>query len=379
MRNSVIIVIPIYKCKLNVYENIALQQLKKVLYKYPKIFVTSSSLKFDYGDDYKEWPVERFPDEFFCSTTSYSRLCLSESFYERFLSYKYILFYQTDAFVFSDRLEEFCAMGYDYIGAPAPKSAWRFLRGQVGNGGFSLRKVDSILRMLKNKEKIMERAAREYTQEFLSERLSIEDQFFGYCSSIKEFGFSVPSLKMANEFSIECNVGKAYRGLSFKLPFGCHRWYNNSFSIWKPIIQRYGYAFEITKADNFHDGDELRRIHIGGYLLERFLRNHGRETSYSVWGYGDIGHKCVAFLRKGGYPISVIYDTRADALMSKDGIPIRQPMDVELIQRKSYIIIATNIYGIEIERRLLQLSLKKNLDFIRFFDVKNYSVCGCRR
>lgn len=43
---------------------------------------------------------------------------LSAEFYDRFAAYEYVLIYQLDAFVFADRLAEFCQMGYDYIGAP---------------------------------------------------------------------------------------------------------------------------------------------------------------------------------------------------------------------------------------------------------------------
>lgn len=43
---------------------------------------------------------------------------LEADFYRRFGKYKYMLIYQLDAFVFSDKLLDFCEMGYDYIGAP---------------------------------------------------------------------------------------------------------------------------------------------------------------------------------------------------------------------------------------------------------------------
>lgn len=45
---------------------------------------------------------------------------LSAEFYERFLAWDYILLCQTDAFVFRDELADWCARGYDYIGAPWP-------------------------------------------------------------------------------------------------------------------------------------------------------------------------------------------------------------------------------------------------------------------
>ena len=41
-----------------------------------------------------------------------------DTLYSRFEKYEYMLIYQLDAFVFSDRLMEFVEAGYDYIGAP---------------------------------------------------------------------------------------------------------------------------------------------------------------------------------------------------------------------------------------------------------------------
>lgn len=378
MKPLAMVVIPIYKRVLDPYEKISLAQLDKVLYKYPKVFVAPQSLVFDYGDEYADWQVERFPDRYFKNTETYSKLCLSPEFYERFLSYRYMLIYQTDAFVFSDRLEEFCSMDYDYIGAPVPQSIWRFLGAKVGNGGFSLRKIDSVLRVLRQKESILYQALQAYSAEFVHERLSVEDQFFAYCGTLPALAFSVPSVRTASNFSVECNVGHSYDCLPIRLPFGCHRWYNNSFRIWGPLLQQYGY--QISKQAQWFDGvDELRKEHIGGYLFERFLRRHGRQVSYSVWGYGDIGHQCVDFLQRGGYPVSMIYDTQAAQFHNAEGIPVKEPQDAELMRKRTHVVIATNKYGAEIEAHLQKLGLNQGIDFARFFSVRSYSFWGCKR
>src|SRR6185312_14561683 len=62
--------------------------------------------------------------------------------------YKYILFYELDAWVFRDELNYWCTKGYDYIGAPWLDSSTKQIVG-VGNGGFSLRKVNSSIRIFK--------------------------------------------------------------------------------------------------------------------------------------------------------------------------------------------------------------------------------------
>ena len=58
-----------------------------------------------------------FNDTYFESIYGYNQLMLNVEFYEAF-SKKYILIYQTDAFIFKDDLNYWCEKDYDYIGAP---------------------------------------------------------------------------------------------------------------------------------------------------------------------------------------------------------------------------------------------------------------------
>lgn len=75
-----------------------------------------------------------FPDTYFKGIAGYNRLMMSPEFYETFAQWEYILIYQTDAWVFSDRLSEWCSKGYDYIGAPwIPKPKYRKLYYRIFN------------------------------------------------------------------------------------------------------------------------------------------------------------------------------------------------------------------------------------------------------
>ena len=379
MEKSVIIIVPVYKMDLDEYEKISLGQVNTVLCSYSKAFIAPQSLQFDYGVEYASWKIERFPDKYFANTETYSELCLSPEFYERFLLYQYMLIYQTDAFIFSDRLEEFCKLGFDYIGAPVPKSVWRFLGTKVGNGGLSLRKIGSVLRILKNKQDILKKASGEYSQEFVDLRLQIEDQFFAYCSTLSELHFFTPVSKLAAIFSVESDFGYAYQDLAENLPFGCHRWYQNNFSVWWPIIQKYGYQLseeDINKAERIHDMFRLR--HIRAYLFERFIRFH-RNLHFSIWGYGVDGHKCIDLLEAVGIEVASIYDIHAGKIENDTCIPLRKPVDAELKLKQSIIIIATAKYESEISHHLETLGLQRNVDFVAFYPVKTYKALGCKR
>ena len=102
--------------------------------------------------------VARFDAGSFRSHSAYNRLLLGAAFYRTFASYEFILIYQLDAFAFRDELAEWCARGYDYVGAPWIDCRWiPELRHHwpattrdnvVGNGGFSLRRVAPALKLL---------------------------------------------------------------------------------------------------------------------------------------------------------------------------------------------------------------------------------------
>lgn len=88
--------------------------------------------------------ITRLDDKWFESVKTYSHLLCTEGFYSIFSEYEYILIYQTDCWVYNDRLEYFMSLGYDYYGAPWPLEAEKWGRNKVGNGGLSLRRVSAM-------------------------------------------------------------------------------------------------------------------------------------------------------------------------------------------------------------------------------------------
>ena len=160
------IVIPIYTTSLTENDHKSLRRCYE-LYEdsHEIIFIDPRSLDMaPLSSLYPKGRLVSFANEYFKGIAGYNRLMLSKDLYEKFLDTKYILIYQTDAYLFSDKLDEWCQKDYDYIGAPwYPKkkyramhyrafmkvrSFYRSLTGkfdpadifyQVGNGGLSLR------------------------------------------------------------------------------------------------------------------------------------------------------------------------------------------------------------------------------------------------
>ncbi len=128
-----------------------------------------------------------------------------------------MLIYHLDAFVFSDRLQEFLDMGYDYIGAPWPSPViCGEKRLYVGNGGFSLRRIKAFINAIKNYG--------DWTKIFEKD----EDCFFSYLGKVKNSNFHVAPLSVAINFAWEIFPEKNHKKIK-KLPFGCH-----GFHKWDP-------------------------------------------------------------------------------------------------------------------------------------------------
>jgi hypothetical protein len=254
-KHLVKVLVPVYKPVLSDEEKCALQQMYKVLNKYPLVVIKPESLDLSFlTETYPLLTFHSFEDACFEGIAAYNRLMLSEQFYASFSDTRYILIYQLDAYVFRDELAQWCDKGYDYIGAPWLKKPLydrplvsgmmkcirrydqrrgkpnkQMLYNKVGNGGLSLRKVESHYR-----------ATRQYGEQidyFLKQKRSHlfnEDVFWATVPD-----FSYPEAKEALRFSFDKYPKYCYRLNNNRLPFGCHSWYKRKMKrFWASIIQK---------------------------------------------------------------------------------------------------------------------------------------------
>jgi Protein of unknown function (DUF5672) len=271
---DVAVVVIIHKKELSPYENISLDQCLKVFDKWPIHIAKPVSLDIsDFKWNKGKIHFENFPDTSFSNIGEYSRLLLSASFYKRFSNYKFILIYQLDAFVFSDQLKYWCDMDYDYLGAPwfekfsSLENDGTFIG--VGNGGYSLRKISSHLKVLNtfsfvksSRENlthrfnpknsfgrhirnaagfIMDHTIRNNTHRFFNNYMGHEDQFWGLSVAKKMKWYRVPDFKMATAFAFEMQPHRLFALNDRQLPFGCHAWWKYDLDFWKPHIEKFGY------------------------------------------------------------------------------------------------------------------------------------------
>lgn len=181
MSFSAVIVIPLYRSELSANEMISISRCYELWAdKYDIIVVTPEGV--DMSGIAKKFPLMKstiVDRTKMSSIAEYNKMLLSRYFYALFSEYDYMLIYQADCYVFEDRLGEWIAKGYDYIGAPwyyninwFTKFSGKILRslkiyhgggflwGEVGNGGFSLRKINSFITHLERCKKFSKRVSR---------------------------------------------------------------------------------------------------------------------------------------------------------------------------------------------------------------------------
>ena len=265
--SSVAVVIPIYKEEIDELEKISLTQCRKVLKNYPLVFVAPEGKNFSYiapGD-----MVVQFHPQYFQNGRTYSQLLMSPFFYEPFLVFDYMLIYQLDAFVFYDALEEFCRLGYDYIGAAWPISwgkstADKTLR--VGNGGFCLRKIAACYKLLTNPP--------------LSTNNISEDAFFALCGANKKNDFKVAPVEVADIFSMEHYPDRCLKRLGYELPFGCHGWTKLSADFYVELFAKFGYDLRpLRDKMRTNDYEFFLPQSLEMIAMERLIRDLDRKKS----------------------------------------------------------------------------------------------------
>lgn len=240
------VVIPIYTNKLSDYELLSLKHNTDILKSHPIALVAPDNLNIDNITDQlsnKNIEITRVSEEYLGirnGISGYNRLMLISSFYDLFTDYEYILICQLDVWIFKDELKKWCDKGFDCIGGIWwRKGIWalpvlryffisnRRLYGKVGNGGLSLRKVDSFSKACKSYIHIINR----YNKK--THHMYGEDVFW----AIEPKEFKYPSMTEATEFSFDSHPDRCYELIKKELPFGCHGWFKPCrINFWKRFI-----------------------------------------------------------------------------------------------------------------------------------------------
>lgn len=249
---NVAVVIPIYKPfdELVETEKAALMQIKAVLYERDIFFIHPSFLDPSaYLAILEPLKVKTFriDNTYFGNLERNNELFISNFLYRHFSQYDYMLLHHTDAYVFSDQLDYWCSQDLDYIGAPwfegnkEPVYPLKF-KG-VGNGGFSLRRIKSFLKISANRSfmnyylilfnlhKFLEGNHYLFLRKYLGinfimkalrEQTGYEDEFWGMVVPQYYKWFKVAKPEQALKFSFEVLPRSLFELNNNELPFGGH-------------------------------------------------------------------------------------------------------------------------------------------------------------
>jgi hypothetical protein len=229
------VVVPVYRERPEPFEVLSLTQLNQRLGKHPIELIAPNGLELA---PYRRLLGNRrhhyFSPSFFKaranSRASYSALLARDVFYGSFSHFEHILIHQTDAFVFEDQFDDWTRRDFDYIGSPhwAEWGARKDL-GMigVGNGGFSLRRVEAFRRVLLDARRVRNRlqVARRGSHARALRRARrgelVEDYYWGHFAPIK-----VAPINEAVTFAFEMGLERMAEAYREVVPFGCHAVWN---------------------------------------------------------------------------------------------------------------------------------------------------------
>ena len=264
---KVAIVIPIYRPFAELLENevAALIQIKAVLYARDIFYVHPSYLDTtDYLTILEPLNVNtiKVDNSYFGNLERNNELFISHSLYRHFSQYDYMLIHHTDAYVFSDQLDYWCSQDLDYTGAPwfeGNKEPFYPLTFKgVGNGGFSLRKVSSFLKITSNRpfmnyyvllfnlHKFLEGNHYLFLRKYLGinfimnvlrTQTGYEDEFWGMVVPKYYKWFKVAQPEFAIKFSFEVMPRLLFELNNNELPFGCHASDKYDPEFWESFMQ----------------------------------------------------------------------------------------------------------------------------------------------
>lgn len=251
--DRVAIVCPVYKTEWTKFEEISFKRVLTVMSSYDIYLCCPEGLKAEGLCDKYELKgcAEYFDKRFFKNVNSYSSLLMDSTFYERWRdNYDYILIYQLDCYVFHSDLSRWINEQYDYVGAPWFEGYTNDNESNkiigVGNGGLSLRKLETFFDISKNfswsdllRQSSVFGITRSYYK-YLKHRIFKwrlnEDLFWGDIAPRMYDYYKLTSLEDSIAFSFERNPSMLFKKNNNQLPFGCHAFERYDIDFWREHI-----------------------------------------------------------------------------------------------------------------------------------------------
>ena len=323
--SKVVVAVPVYRQRPSAAEALSLKRSFSVLRDYEIALCCPDGLDVSEYDGLAGFELrkERFAAHFFDGIEGYNRLMVDPGFYMRFAAFEYLLVCQPDAWIFRDELRQWCAKGYEYIGAPLFTGCSTHETGgrleATCNGGLSLRKVDRFLEITRSGEprRIMVQTGG-YN----------EDYVFSVSLRSTPYELKSPLPIEAAQFSFERSPKYLFELTGYRLPFGCHAWAKYDFyGFWSRYIpyrlsgEEIGYALEAKDIEL-----EVARQRLDE-LRARAVADDPGDSPGTVQeppapGKGEVAVKWLRGLAKQFVP----YGAMCMWLRSRYGVEIERPL-----------------------------------------------------
>jgi hypothetical protein len=256
---EVAVVVPLVSADLTADEELSVASLRHHAAGIPAYLVVPDDLVLRF--DHAGFAVVRVPRAAMASIAAYNRMMLTPWFYRLFAGYRHILLYQLDCLMLRDDLAVWCELDWSYIGAPwFGKRAPDDLKS-VGNGGFSLRRIDHMLAVLESDRfspwlrvaqqwrhfssfkhlKLLAgglmkarktRDGSPLAQRFAGCFQRPEDEFWSQYAPFFLDRYRLPTPRLALGFAFEARPRTAFEMTGGSLPFGCHAWSRMDRQFW---------------------------------------------------------------------------------------------------------------------------------------------------
>lgn len=250
---SCVVAFPLYQTP-NALELAFLENGMRLTEGYKQVIVAPEGLAINSSfGQLEKLEVKRFAKHYFQGISGYNQLLLSTNFYHTFKQFDYLLIHQADVFLFKNELAAWCEKDYDYIGAPWFRPDKLNLKGtakllnevklffkknkvfasrhnRTGNGGFTLRKVETAVKVLATVDPSL---LRRYTHQ---QGDAFNEDIFWSLVAPTLTDFKIPDWPEAMQFAVEFNPAIAYQYLNHQLPFGCHAPLKHDPQFWAQFI-----------------------------------------------------------------------------------------------------------------------------------------------
>jgi len=268
IENKVVVITPAYQKEISQNEYLSIKSSRHYLQHYHHVIIApkkfSNDKEFIQLWESLHYEIVFFDNNYFLNSKTYNKLMMTSEFYQSFSHFNYMLIVQLDVLIFQNSLDYWIKKDIDYVGAPWIIEDSKGIRFNfAGNGGLSLRKISTFIKVLNAKNTISKQELflklpitsylRNIILIYFLLRLPLskyhlpifkfllkghEDNFWTFYATFFTEKFKVASVEDSLAFAFERHPEFCFKKNHHKLPFGVHAWERYNPEFWNKYTQK---------------------------------------------------------------------------------------------------------------------------------------------